>query len=119
MKGMIAVTELWGDGIGPELREAVHAIAALLPVDLDFRPVDLSLERRRERGAALYDEAEQSLRETRLALKYPTVTEHESPNAELRRRLGLSVIHRPVSSMRGIASNFSQPLDVHIVRVAM
>ncbi len=115
---MIAVTELWGDGIAPELREAVHAIAAVLPVELDFRAVDLSLERRREQGADVYDEAERSLRETRLALKYPTVTEHESPNAVLRRRLGLSVIHRPVCSMPGITSNFTQPVDLHIVRVA-
>ncbi len=74
MKGVIEVTELWGDGIGPELRCAVHALAGLLPVELRFAPVDLSLANRRRRGEALYDEAEQSLRETRLALKYPTVT---------------------------------------------
>jgi isocitrate dehydrogenase (NAD+) len=118
MTGVIEVTEFWGDGIGPELRGAVHELAGLLPVDLRFVPVDLSLANRRRRGEALYDEAEQSLRETRLALKYPTVTEQESPNAVLRRRLGFSVIHRPVSTMRGIPSNFKEPLDVHIIRVA-
>ena len=114
----IEITELWGDGIGPELRDAVHSVAGALPVDLHFRPVDLSLESRRRRGAELYDEAVESVRATRLALKYPTVTEDESPNAVLRRRLGLSVIHRPVISIRGISSNFKEDVLLHIIRVA-
>ncbi len=114
---MLEVTELWGDGIGPELRQAVHTIAGVLPVDLGFLPVDLSLQNRRRCGRAIYDEAERSLRATRLALKYPTVTERESPNAVLRRRLGLSVIHRPVMSIRGIESNFKEHVSLHIVRV--
>ncbi|MBW2280653.1 MAG: isocitrate dehydrogenase [Deltaproteobacteria bacterium] len=112
------VTELRGDGIGAELRAAVHAAAAALPVELDFEPIDLSLESRRQRGASLYDEAEESLRRNRVALKYPTATEDESPNAELRRRLGFSVIHRPVMSIEGVQSNFKGEVFLHIIRVA-
>ena len=114
----IEIIELWGDGIGPELRAAVHEIAAALPIDLKFVPVDLSLENRKRRGAELYDEAVEAMRRTRLALKYPTITEDESPNAVLRRRLGFSVIHRPVISIQGISSNFKEDVFLHIVRVA-
>ncbi|MHC4955576.1 MAG: isocitrate/isopropylmalate family dehydrogenase [Planctomycetota bacterium] len=114
----IAITELLGDGIGPELRDAVHTVAAVLPIDLDFRPVDLSLENRRISGMAVYDEAVESMRATRISLKYPTVTENESPNAVLRRRLEFSVIHRPVRSIEGIDSNFKHDVHVEIVRVA-
>ncbi len=112
------VTELWGDGIAAELREAVHAAVAALPVDLEFDPIDLSLENRSRRGASLYDEAEDSMRRNRVALKYPTATEEESPNAVLRRRLGFSVIHRPVTSIPGVASNFKGEVFLHIIRVA-
>ena len=113
----LRVTELLGDGIGPELRESVHSVAAVLPVPIEFSPVDLSLESRR-RNPDVYDEAERSMRATRLGLKYPTVTAQESPNAVLRRRLSFSVIHRPVLSIRGISSNFKENVALDIVRVA-
>jgi isocitrate dehydrogenase (NAD+) len=114
----LRVTELLGDGIGPELRESVHTVASVLPLPIDFVPVDLSLESRRARPD-VYDEAEASMRATRLGLKYPTVTAVESPNAVLRQRLGFSVIHRPVISIRGISSNFKEDVALEIVRVAV
>ena len=70
----IQVTELQGDGIGPELAESVHAVAEALPITIDFRPVDWSLANRERRGDDVIDEAEQAMRETRLAVKYPTIT---------------------------------------------
>ena len=114
----VEITELLGDGIGPELRASVHAVADCLPLDFRFVPIDLSLENRRARGPELYDEAVERMRGSRLALKYPTVTEIESPNAVLRRQLDFSVIHRPVISIEGIESNFSEEVFLHIVRVA-
>ena len=114
----IAITELLGDGIGPELRASVHAVADRLPIDIRFEPIDLSLENRREAGPELYDTAISALRSTKLGLKYPTVTEVESPNAMLRRGLDFSVIHRPVMSIDGVQSNFSEDVFLHVVRVA-
>ena len=55
---------------------------------------------------------------TRVALKHPTVTAEESPNAVLRRRLDLSVIHRPVYTIPGVPTNFRRELDLDIVRIA-
>lgn len=114
----IRITELQGDGIGPELTTAVRSVASRLPLDFEFLPVDWSLEAREQMGDRAIDSAEASLRKTRLGLKYPTVTQRQSPNALIRRRLGFSVIYRPVTSIPGISSNFIKPIDLHIVRVA-
>ncbi|CAN5785462.1 isocitrate dehydrogenase (NAD(+)) [soil metagenome] len=118
MRPTYKVTELLGDGIGEELSRAVHTLADALPIDLDFEPVDLTLESRRARGRAIYDEAVASIEANSVALKYPTITAEESPNQILRRRLGLSVIHRPVYTIPGVPSNFRRELDLDIVRIA-
>lgn len=114
----IQVTELQGDGIGPELAESVHAVAEALPVNITFTPVDWSLATRERRGDDAIDEAEQAMRSTRLAVKYPTVTKRTSPNALIRRRCDFSVIYRPAISIKGIHSNFKENVNLHIVRIA-
>ena len=118
LKPSYKVTELLGDGIGAELSRAVHTLADALPIRLDFEPVDLSLETRRARNKAIYDEAVASIAANKVALKYPTITAEESPNQVLRRRLDLSVIHRPVTTIPGVPTNFRRELDVDIVRIA-
>ena len=114
----IEITELLGDGIGPELAESVHTIAETLPIELSFKPVDWSLARRESESDEFVDEAEQSMLHTKLALKYPTVTATRSPNALIRRRMNFSVIYRPAISIEGISSNFKPDVNLHIVRVA-
>lgn len=118
MRPSYQVTELLGDGIGEELSRAIHQLAEALPIALEFRAVDLRLETRRARGRSVYDEAVEAIQETKVALKYPTITAEESPNAILRRRLDLSVIHRPVYTIPGVPSNFRAELDLDIVRIA-
>jgi isocitrate dehydrogenase (NAD+) len=118
MRPSYKVTELLGDGIGAELTRAVHTLGSALPIDLVFDQVDLSLENRRARGQAIYDEAVCSIVANKVALKYPTVTAEESPNAILRRRLNLSVIHRPVYTIPGVPTNFRRELDLDIIRIA-
>lgn len=118
MRPNYPVTELLGDGIGAELSRAVHQLAEALPIGLDFCPVDLTLGNRRARGAKIYDEAVETVARTQVGLKYPTVTAEESPNQVLRRRLDLSVIHRPVYSIPGVPTNFLRELDLDIVRIA-
>lgn len=112
------VVELHGDGISAELSESVHTVADSLPFEVRFHPVDLSVENRDRLGAAIYDEAEARMRMTGVAIKYPTTTKNESPNQELRKRLQFAVIHRPVCTIPGIATNFTKPLDIDIVRIA-
>jgi len=114
----IVITELLGDGIGPELAESVHTVAESLPAEFKFIPVDWSLENREAKGDDVIDEAEASMRETKLAVKYPTITRKRSPNALIRRRCEFSVIYRPAISIKGIHSNFKEDVNLHIVRIA-
>ena len=115
----IPITELQGDGIGPELQRSVHAVADALPLDLEFRPIDWSLATREAKGLACIDEAEESMRATKVSLKYPTITGQVSPNALIRRRCGFSVIYRPAISIKGIDGHFKEDVNLHIVRVAV
>ncbi len=113
------VAEFLGDGISAELSESVHRVAAALPLSVQFHPVDLSLDARRRDAQARYEEALTAIRAHRVAMKYPTVTETESPNKVLRERCGFSVIHRPVRSLPGVATRHDGAVDLHIVRVAV
>lgn len=114
----ILITELMGDGIGPEIAESVHAVADAMPVDLEFIPIDWSLETRERRGSDAIDEAVESMKKTKLAVKYPTITKTSSPNAAIRRACDFSVIYRPAISIKGISSNFKEDVNLHIVRIA-
>jgi isocitrate dehydrogenase (NAD+) len=113
------VAELHGDGISPELSESVHTIAAALPLHVRFHAVDLTLASRRANAAACYDAATAALRTHRVGMKYPTVTETESPNKVLRERCNFSVIHRPVASLPGVVTRHDGKVDLHIVRIAV
>jgi isocitrate/isopropylmalate dehydrogenase len=113
------VAEFHGDGIAAELSTSVHAVAAALPLSVQFHAVDLTLPSRRAKPAACYDAAIAAIREHRVALKYPTVTETESPNKILRERCSFSVIHRPVASLPGVKTRHDGSLDLHIVRIAV
>ena len=115
---VIKVTELLGDGIGPELRESVYAVADALPIDFEFIPFDLSLENRESGDRDLFDKLVESMNQTKLSIKYPTVTSVSSPNAIIRRLCNFSVILRPVISIKGIESNFTEEVFLYIVRIA-
>lgn len=114
----IRVTELLGDGIGPELREAVHEIVDVLPLSFEFEAIDFSLENREKSDRSLYDAAAESMATNGLALKYPTITKTTSPNAIIRRLCRFSVILRPVFSIPGVQTNFKEDVALYIVRVA-
>ncbi len=114
----VKVTALLGDGIGAELEQSVQGVVEALPMAFKFCPVDWSLEARESKGDEAIDEAEESMRQTKLAIKYPTATTSRSPNALIRRRCGFSVIYRPAISIVGISSNFKENVNLHIVRIA-
>ena len=113
------VVELLGDGISAELSQSVHSIASVLPCRLEFVQVDLSLEARSRNGTTAFDDAETAMRQHRVSLKYPTTTSSEdaSPNKILRDRCQFSVIHRPVTTIPGIATNFTKSIDIDVVRI--
>src|SRR5882672_4970151 len=98
----VQVAEFLGDGIADELSAAVHEVAAALPLDVRFHPVDLTQRSREQNPEACYRAAESAIRAHGVALKYPTVTSQESPNKVLRERCNFAVIHRPAASMKGV-----------------
>ena len=114
----VEIIELLGDGIASELHDSLHAVSNVLPLDFRFVPYDLSLENRQTGGRYLFDQVVEAMKETRLAIKYPTVTKFSSPNAVIRRMCNFSVILRPVFSIKGIKSNFTEEVFLYIVRVA-
>ncbi len=114
---MREVAELNGDGIAPELREAVRHLNEGLGSPVSFRPVDWSLERR-EAGDEAMEEGLEACRALGVAMKYPTVTETVSPNQVMRDRLDLAVIHRPCRTYPGVSKNYTGNIDIHVVRVA-
>ncbi len=113
-----SIVEILGDGISAELSESVHNVAAKLPFEMRFQQVDLSLENRRQRKEAIYDEAKAAITDLRTAIKYPTVTAEESPNKIIREFCDFSVIHRPVRTFPGVENNFKKTLDIDVVRLA-
>jgi len=113
------VAEFLGDGISSELSASVHEVARALPIAVQFHPIDLTLESRRKNATACYDAATAAIRERGVALKYPTVTEKESPNKILRERCNFSVIHRPVASLPGVKTRHDGKVDLHIIRIAV
>ena len=112
------VAEFHGDGISAELSQSVHTVAAVLPLDVRFHAVDLTLESRRKDANGCYDAAMAAMKQHGLALKHPTVTEKESPNKVLRERCDFSVIHRPVATLPGVKTRHDGKVDLHVIRVA-
>ncbi|MFT7537443.1 MAG: isocitrate dehydrogenase (NAD+) [Hyphomicrobiaceae bacterium] len=116
---ILNVAEFLGDGISSELSESVHKVAKALPLNVLFHPIDLTLETRRDNADGCYDNAVAAIKKHAVAMKYPTVTETESPNKVLRERCTFSVIHRPVATLPGVETRHLGKLDLHIIRIAV
>jgi isocitrate dehydrogenase (NAD+) len=109
-----------GDGIGPEVSDAVLAIlqAARAPIEFETRHAGSSAL---ERGAddVLPDETVAAIRTHHVALKGPCTTPigrgFSSVNVALRRKLNLYAALRPVRSLPGIETRFSD-VDLVVVR---
>ena len=113
-----SIVEILGDGISTELSESVHAIAERLPCEVNFERVDLSLENRARQKEEAYQRTQDALTRLGVAIKYPTVTDQESPNKVLREFCDFSVIHRPVATFPGVDNNFKRTIDIDVVRIA-
>ncbi|MBK8099652.1 MAG: isocitrate dehydrogenase [Planctomycetes bacterium] len=115
----LQIAEFLGDGISAELSASVHRVAAALPIDVGFHAVDLSLPTRNRDAEAAYGKAMAAISAHGVAMKYPTVTDGESPNKVLRERCNFSVIHRPVASIPGVKTRHDGKVDLHIIRIAV
>src|SRR6476659_2619886 len=113
------ITLIPGDGIGPEVTEAVVRILNAAGVSIEWERHDAGIVAFERTGQALPAALIESIRRNRVALKGPVTTPiaegFTSVNVRLRKALDLYVNLRPVGNLPGVASPFSG-VDLVIVR---
>jgi len=114
-----AITLVPGDGIGPEVSEAVRLVLDATGVDIDWDIQEAGSAVMEREGTPLPDRVLESIRRTRTALKGPITTPvgtgFRSVNVALRLELDLFAAVRPSRSLPGIRSRWDG-LDLVVVR---
>jgi len=113
------ITLIPGDGIGPEVTEAVVRIFHVARLDIEWERYDAGVTAFKRFNQSLPAELLDSIRRTRVALKGPVTTPIAegitSVNVGLRKALDLYANLRPVRNLPGVASRFND-VDLVIVR---
>ncbi|NUR56609.1 MAG: isocitrate dehydrogenase (NAD(+)) [Acidobacteria bacterium] len=113
------ITLVPGDGIGPEVTEAVLRVFRAAAVDVDWERHDAGVLAFKKHGQSLPAELLESVRRNKVALKGPVTTPIgegiTSVNVGLRKALDLYANLRPVRNLPGISSRFEN-VDLIIVR---
>jgi isocitrate dehydrogenase (NAD+) len=113
------ITLIPGDGIGPEVTDAVVQILKATGVPITWERHEAGLIAAERTGETLPDALIASIRRNRVALKGPVTTPvghgFTSVNVGLRKTLDLYANLRPVSNLPGVPSRFAN-VDLIIVR---
>jgi isocitrate dehydrogenase (NAD+) len=113
------ITLIPGDGIGPEVTEAVVRILTASGVSIDWEPHIAGVVAFERTGHALPIELIDSIRRNKVALKGPVTTPigegFTSVNVGLRKALDLYANLRPVGNLPGVDARFNG-IDLVIVR---
>jgi isocitrate dehydrogenase (NAD+) len=113
------ITLIPGDGIGPEVTQAVVKILKVAGTDIDWDRHDAGVIAFKRFGQSLPADLLDSIRRNKVALKGPVTTPiaegFTSVNVGLRKALDLYANLRPVSNLAGVQSCFSN-VDLIIVR---
>jgi len=108
-----------GDGIGPEVVEAAVRVVEAAGVQIAWERVEAGADIFLKHGTALPDDALNSIRTTRVALKGPIGTPigggFKSANVLMRQALDLYACVRPIRTIPGVPSRF-EGVDFVIVR---
>jgi isocitrate dehydrogenase (NAD+) len=113
------ITLIPGDGIGPEVTDAVLQILGATGVKIAWDRHEAGLIASEQTGQTLPDTLLASIRRNRVALKGPVTTPvghgFTSVNVGLRKALDLYANLRPVANLPGVPSRFAN-VDLIIVR---
>src|SRR5262245_47775403 len=113
------ITLIAGDGIGPEVTDAVVRILAAAGVSIEWEPQAAGVLAVERTGQALPPELIDSVRRNRVALKGPVTTPigegFTSVNVGLRKALDLYANLRPVWNLPGVRARYDN-VDLVIVR---
>ena len=115
------VTLIPGDGIGPEVAEAVVRILEATGVPFDWQRVELNKELIIAAGGLIPEPVLDSLNHTMVGLKGPVTTPvaggFRSLNVQLRKALELYANVRPVRAFKGLKTRYNDvPIDLIIFR---
>jgi isocitrate dehydrogenase (NAD+) len=113
------ITLIPGDGIGPEVTEAVVRIFKVAALDIEWERHDAGVTAFKKYNQSLPPSLLESVRRNKVALKGPVTTPiaegFTSVNVGLRKALDLYANLRPVRNLAGVPSRFSD-VDLVIVR---
>jgi len=113
------ITLIAGDGIGPEITDAVVKIVETAGLDVEWEPHFAGASAIEKHGSALPDELLESIARNRVGLKGPLTTPvgggFTSVNVGLRKALELFANLRPVWNIPGVPSRYEN-VDLVIVR---
>ena len=113
------LTMINGDGIGPEVCDAVRKVLEGAKAPLEYEYKDCGADAVNKYGTNLPDETIESVMRNRVGLKGPTATGigtgQQSANVQLRKRLDLYASVRPVRSVPGVKTRYEN-VDLVVVR---
>ncbi|WP_160672733.1 isocitrate dehydrogenase (NAD(+)) [Clostridium sp. C8-1-8] len=116
---MHKITLIPGDGIGPEVSEAMKMVLKASGVDIEWEEVEAGEAQIEKYGTPLPDNVIEAIKRNKIAIKGPITTPigkgFKSVNVTLRQNLDLYINLRPVKSFKGIESRYSD-VDLVIVR---
>lgn len=113
------ITLIPGDGIGPEITQAMKIAVEATGVDIEWVEVNAGESVMEKYGTPLPDEVLETIRETKVAIKGPITTPvgtgFRSVNVALRKELDLYACVRPAFTIEGVKSKFEN-VDLIIFR---
>ncbi|MBW2975544.1 aconitate hydratase, partial [Candidatus Woesearchaeota archaeon] len=115
------ITLIPGDGTGPEIADAVRRCVEAAGVNVEWDVQEAGSDIMEKKGTPLPDEAIESIKKNKVALKGPITTPigsgFRSVNVKLRQDLNLFACVRPCRYYPGVRSLLKRPEDVDIVIV--
>jgi isocitrate dehydrogenase (NAD+) len=116
---MYNVTVIRGDGVGPELSEACVKVLDATGVNINWEWVEAGIDEFERSGNPLPDNVLTSIKKNRIALKSPITTPvgsgFKSVTVALRKHFDLFTSVRPVKSLNGVLSKYSD-VDIVVIR---
>ncbi|MDO8885797.1 isocitrate/isopropylmalate dehydrogenase family protein [Candidatus Oleimmundimicrobium sp.] len=116
---MHKITLIPGDGIGPEISEAMRRVVESTSVEIEWEKVEAGADVVEKYGTPLPEYVLKSVRRNKVAIKGPVTTPvgtgFRSVNVALRKELDLYTCLRPVFSLEGVKTRFEN-IDLVIVR---
>ncbi|MGM9958331.1 MAG: isocitrate/isopropylmalate dehydrogenase family protein [Erysipelotrichaceae bacterium] len=107
---MMKITLFKGDGIGPEITDEVLRVLNALNLPLEFEEFDIGQTSYDKTGVLIPDEAIESIKRNKVALKAPVTTPvgkgFRSVNVGLRLALDLYANIRPAKSLKGVKTKY-------------